>query len=220
MPQIKRIKAKPAIAVLAVLLPSLVLVACGGSSTSSNSKTTATSAASTSPGTPGAGGSSAAGGRFAAVRECLQKQGITLPKRTPGQRRGPGGPGAGLLGGGGGAGRQLPKGVTRAQYEAALKKCGGSFRAGGGFAGRFKSPAFKAALVKFAACLREHGVRVGEPNTSGKGPVFNTAGINTASAQFKAAEASCGSILRTGAPGLAGGAGAGGAGAGGAGTAG
>ena len=64
-------------------------------------------------------------GRFAAMRECLQKNGITLPKRTPGQRpvrrrlsrrrrwqrrRRP----------------QLPKGVTRAQYEAAVKKCGGA----------------------------------------------------------------------------------------------
>ena len=38
-------------------------------------------------------------GRFAAVRECLQKNGITLPQRTPGQRRPPGAAG-GFLGGG------------------------------------------------------------------------------------------------------------------------
>ena len=52
----------------------------------------------------------------------MAKQGITLPQRKPGQ----GGAG-GLLGGGTGTGHaatpQLPAGVSKAQYEAALKKC-------------------------------------------------------------------------------------------------
>ena len=122
---------------------------------------------------------------FAAMRECLQKNGITLPKRTPGQPR-PGGPG-GFLGGAAGAPR-LPPGVTRSQYEAAVKKCGGAAFAGA--RGRLRSPAFKQAIAKFATCMRQNGVNVPEPNTSG-GPIFNTAGLNTESAQFKAAEAKC-----------------------------
>ena len=130
------------------------------------------------------------------MRECLQKEGITLPKRTPGQKRPPGGAGGFLGGGGAGgaAGPQLPKGVTRAQYEAALKKCGGSTFGHGG-AARFDSPAFKAALAKFATCMRQNGVNVPAPNTSGSGPVFDTKGIDTSSAQFKAAEAKCQSDL-------------------------
>jgi hypothetical protein len=38
-------------------------------------------------------------------------------------------------------------------------------------------------------------VNVPAPNTSGSGPVFDTKGIDTSSAQFKAAEAKCQSDL-------------------------
>jgi hypothetical protein len=100
--------------------------------------------------------------------------------------------------------------VTRAQYEAALKKCGGGFAGGGS---RFSSPVFKQALEKFSACMRTNGVNLPTPNTSGKGPVFNTAHLNTSSTQFKAAEAKCSAHLRGAFPGRAGaGAAAGGAG--------
>ena len=60
---------------------------------------------------------------------------------------------------------------------------------------RLNSPAFKAALTKFAACMRENGVNVPAPNTSGNGPVFNTKGIDTSSSQFRAAESKCRSDL-------------------------
>jgi hypothetical protein len=188
---------KPAAAaVLVILLACIGLAACGSSSSSSTSTSTAATSASATTGT-GAKGPNA--GRFTATRECLQKNGITLPQRTPGQRRPPGAAG-GLLGGGGGsggaAGPQLPKGVTRAQYEAVLKKCGGGNFAGRGGGARFSSPAFKTALAKFATCLRQNGVNVPAPNTSGKGPVFDTKGIDTSSAQFKAAEVKCQSVLR------------------------
>lgn len=213
MPQVtSRRRRKPmAAAILLLVLAGSVLAACGGSSNSA-STTASTSASATKP-TPGKAPGFA--DRFAAVRECLKKEGITLPTRKPGQRPGAGG----FLGGGGGA--ALPAGVSRAKFEAALKKCGGNFAGGrGGFAGgtsRFATPAGKKALAKFAACLRENGVKVGEPSTSGKGPIFNSKGIDTKSAQFRAAEAKCRSDL-TGAfgarPGAAG-AGAAGSGAGG-----
>jgi len=182
---------KPEIAaatVLILLLACLGLAACGGSSSSSSSSTAA-AATSTSTGT-GAKGPNA--GRFAAMRECLQKNGVTLPAFKPGQHGGPQARGPF----GGTSGRQLPKGVNKAKYEAALKKCGGGNFAGrGGGGARFKSPAFQAALAKFASCMRENGVNVPAPNTSGSGPVFDTKGIDTSSAQFKAAEAKCQSDL-------------------------
>ncbi len=59
-------------------------------------------------------------------------------------------------------------------------------------AGRgFNSARAKQALAKFAACMHENGVSLPAPNTSGKGPIFNTKGIDTTSATFKAAEAKC-----------------------------
>ena len=155
---------KPAAAVLILLLAGLLLAACGGSSSSSS--TSNANASATSAG--GSGGPTGPGGaRFGALRECLAKNGITLPKRAPGTPRPPGA--GGFFGGG--AGRPLPAGVTRAQYEAALKKCGG--RPGG--PGRFSnSPARAQALTQFAACMRQNGVNLPPPNTSGNGPVFDT----------------------------------------------
>jgi hypothetical protein len=123
------------------------------------------------------------------MRECLQKNGVTLPKPTIGRQRPPG------------AGTELPKGVTRAQYEAALKKCGGGLQASGN---RKSSSAFKAALSKFAVCLREHGIKLPAPNTSGTGPVFDTKGVNTKSAQFRVAETKCAGVLRAGFAGASG----------------
>jgi hypothetical protein len=121
------------------------------------------------------------------LRECLQKNGITLPKRTPGQR-----PFGGFLGGATG----LPNGVTTAHLRAALKKCGAFSGGFGGGLRRFSSPVYKRALAKFAACVRENGVNMPEPNTSGNGPVFDTKGLPTNSAKFRAAVAKCRLDLR------------------------
>jgi hypothetical protein len=182
----RRKPATVALGLMALLLVSLGLAACGSSSSSSSS-TTATASAST-----GTGGKGPNAGRFASVRECLQKNGVTLPAFKPGQHGQP--QARGPFGGAGG--RQLPKGVNKGKYEAALKKCGGDNFAGrGGSGSRFKSPAFQAALAKFATCMRQNGVNVPAPNTSGSGPVFDTKGIDTSSAQFKAAEAKCQSDL-------------------------
>lgn len=183
MPQTisKRRPVPIALAVILVMFASLTVTACGGSSTASSSKSTTASKTTTqsrtgnAPGTPG--------GRFAALRKCLQKNGITLPKLTPGKPQAPG------------TQRSfLPKGVTRAQYEAAIKKCGGpAFFAGG--RSRFDTPAFKKALAKFATCMHENGVAIPRANTSGHGPIFNSKGLDIGSAKFKAAEARCKSDL-------------------------
>jgi hypothetical protein len=203
MPHISIKGRTPAVAALTIaLLACIGLAACGGSS-STSTQTTANAAATgattgtTTTGTTTPGTSSTPTvppgrpdpARFTTMRACLAKKGITLPPRTPGA--------GGFLGGG----PQLPKGVTRAQYAEALKACGANFPAGGHFnrAPRaFTSPRFHEVLVHFAACLRQNGINVGEPNTSGKGPVFDTKGLNTGSTQFKAAEAKCRSTLLSG----------------------
>lgn len=226
MPHPTTRRRKPAAAAVVVLLLACFgLAACGGSSSTTSTSTNAAStgsasSGSSSTGTSSTGSSTPARGagrgaaRFAAMRECLAKNGITLPKRTPGSGRPAGAPGGFLGGGAGAGGPQLPKGVTRAQYEAALKKCGGHVFAGGGGGARFaNNPRFKAALTKYAECLRQNGVNVPAPNTSGNGPVFDTKGINTSSPQFKTATTKCRSAL-TGAfrrPGGAGGPAPGGA---------
>jgi hypothetical protein len=184
MSQIITNRCKPAAAaVVPLLLASLLVAACGSSSSGSSGGSTSTATASANA------GAADPAKRFA-VRECLAKQGIKLPQRPAGQRPAPGAGGFFL------GGRRLPAGVTRAQYEAAVKKCGGFARRGFGDGARLASPAVKEALAKFAACMRENGENVPAPNTSGSGPIFKTNGLNTTSAQFRAAQAKCMVLLR------------------------
>ncbi len=187
-------------AIAVLLIASAVLVACGGSSSTTGSTST-TNAAATAP--TGSGRA-----RFSALRECLQKEGITLPTRPQGGKPSGGKPGGGLFLGGGGQ-RTLPSGVSRSKFEAAIKKCGG----GGSFQrfgdrNRLNNANFKKSLEKFATCMRQNGVNVPAPNTTGKGPIFDTKGIDTGSAKFRTAQQKCSSLLGFARPGGAGAAGA------------
>lgn len=217
-------------AALTLLACAGLLSACGGSSGTRTATNASASvggqrgSAPGAPGSPGPGGTGAtgpigatgpggynrkfgpggatgpggpAGTRFRAMRECLQKNGLSLPEPGAGRRGG-----RGLFPRGAAGGPALPKGVSRAQLEAALRKCGPGQGVLLGRGGRLRSPAYRAALAKFATCLRENGVHVPAPNTSGNGPIFDTRGIDTASATFRAASAKCrGDLLHAFRPG-------------------
>lgn len=174
--------------ILGLLLACVGLAACGSSSSTTTSTTTtpATTSAATTPATTTTTSTApsyrAQSPRFAAVRECLAKKGITYPHRTPGT---PGGP-------------QLPKGMTSTQLDEALNSCGKLAHFGAPSTihrSRLDSPRYHGALMQFAKCLRQNGVHVGEPNTSGKGPILSTKGLNTGSPQFRAASTKCRAAL-------------------------
>ncbi len=202
------------IAMLAALAAaSLGLAACGGSSTTTttvqrgaNAAATGTTTGSAATGTSTTGtsttGKSTTTGtgtattpsstnapRITAIRSCLAKKGITIPQSHP-------------L-----ADAKLPHGMSRSQFYEQLRGCAGgllpphgaagakSLAGRKGFHNPFSNPRFHTVLARFAACLRQQGVNVGEPNTSGKGPIFNTKGVNTGIPQFKAATAKCRSTL-------------------------
>jgi hypothetical protein len=209
MPNLYNVARKPAVGVLtALVLASVGLTACGGSSGSSTSanatsstnsaattgaaaKAPMTSTSSTSPSTTTGPASKSSGPRAAAarlttLRECLKKNGIPLSKTSA-----PGGP-------------------TAAQFDAVLKQCesklppppaltgGGAGVAGGPGAASSRpagSPVFRQAFAKFATCLRQNGVNVPAPNASGNGPVFDIKGLDTKSAQFRTASMKCRSVL-------------------------
>jgi hypothetical protein len=185
MPSRHTDRRKPAAAALTLLLISLALLACGGSSGSSATTTTPATATATT-GTSSAPGKLPA--RVATIRACLIESGIAPTKPTPGKPP--------ALGGLVGVGSQLPKGMTHAQYEAALRKCGLARAGTGTAAERLRSPAYRKTLTRFTACMREHGQHIPNPSTSGTGPIFNTTGLNTLSPQFKAATVKCAGILR------------------------
>ncbi len=156
--------------------------ASGGASTGTSSTGTSSTGATTTPDTPTTGTTHASRtARIAAVHTCLTKKGITL-------------------GSGGLRGAHLPKGMTREQLLAAFESCGrgllGNRFGKGGFQHGADSARYRAVLARFAACLRQNGIKIGEPNTSGNGPTFDTKGINTGSPQFKAAVTSCRNTLQ------------------------
>jgi hypothetical protein len=158
---------------------SMALSACGGAATGN-------AASKSSSGQRGAG--------FAALRACLQKNGINLPQRPAGA----GGPtrnGGPRPGGGFGGGRgsfQPPPGASGQSFRAAMQKCGGrNFGAGR----QANNPAYRQGLTKFVSCMRTNGIKLPNPNTSGTGPIFKTSGINVNGAKFMAARAKCQSVL-------------------------
>lgn len=187
VPQPTRRRLIRSLLALCVLGACVALAACGSSASGTSSASTTSS---TSTNKAGGQGSS----RFTALRSCMQKQGITLPAPPSGAARPQGAP-AGGAPGGGPRGLQPPEGVSQAQFEAALKKCGGG-KPPQGAGGALNSASARAGLVKYATCLRQNGINVPEPNTTGNGPVFNTTGIDTSSSKFKAAQGKCQSDLK------------------------
>jgi hypothetical protein len=173
MPHTDSHRSKPALApTIVILLASLLLAACGGSSKASSSSTASTdsSSSSASTATTPTRAVPPIGAGSAKLRSCLAKNGVTLPE----------GVGAGSAG-------QLPKGITQKQLQAALKKCSPGGSGGGGAGG----PQRSQRLAKFAACMRQNGVKLPPPNTSGKGPVFDTTGLDTKGAAFQSAMLKC-----------------------------
>ena len=175
----------------ALVLSTLALAvgACGSSSSSST--TTAASS----------------GAQFQArlnFAKCMRSHGINVPDPSTG-----GGPA-----GGGGFFRQL-RNYPQAQRQAALQACQSILRQAFGNITPAQSAQFRQQLVKFAECMRSHGIDIPDP-TTGNGPggfglrrEFRSLDRN--SPAFQAANKACASLrpqFRRG--GLGGGAGPGG----------
>lgn len=146
--------------------------------------TTVPGAANAPKGSKAASEAAAAKGR--ALAACLRKNGIPIGERK--------------------------SGASQAQLQAALKQCGlGSVHLPSAKGGRtpllgsihvpvaphppaitpINSAQARQAASAFAACMRENGVNLPAPSSSGQAPLIDTKGIDTHSAQFRAAESKC-----------------------------
>ncbi len=151
---------------LMLVFATLLLSACGSSSSSTSSSARSTGSSKTA---------AAPEQRPVAFSQCLRKNGIATA--------------------GAGATATLPAGVNQTQYQAAVRKCGGFpgvARPGGP---KLASSQFAQVLAKFAGCMRANGVNVPVPNTSGKGPILDTKGLDPTSAKFVAARQKCSPLL-------------------------
>lgn len=192
-------RVRGALGVAALALAAGVLVAgCGGSAGASGSGST----------------SDKAYQARLSFAKCMRAQGINVPDPSAN-----GGPptGTGRPGGPGAALRNIPA----AKRTAALKACGKYLQNAFGNVTPAQRAQIRQQAVKFAQCMRQHGVNVPDPTAAGPGGGGGFAirrglrSIDRNSPAFKAAMTACGSLApRFGRGGPGGGGGPGGAGGG------
>lgn len=198
----------PARAVASVLLVGAFGVGISACGSSSSSSTGSTAVAGTSVGSSSA--------RYEArlnLAKCLRAHGLNVPDPSAG--------GGAAGGGGGGIFRQLA-GIPRTQLQAAMQACQQYVKQA--FPAANLTPAqqaqFREDFVKYAECMRSHGVNIPDPGSTGTGPTggFGFRGaISPAvrnSPAFQSANTACASLRpRFGRGGAGGGGPAGGPGA-------
>ncbi len=133
---------------LGVVVVALAVSACGSSSSSSSAST----------GSPTNGGTSARYQARLNLAKCFRAHGLNVPDPSSG----------GGVAGGGGLFRELRQ-YSQAQVQAARQACQQYFAQA--FPAFNLSPAQRAQtqqqLVKFAQCMRSHGVNVPDPTVNG-----------------------------------------------------
>ncbi len=176
------------VALFLFALACVGLAACGGSAgpagnTAASASTPArtlgsVAARSATEGTRHEGSTGAKAG-LTRFDTCLRKHGISVQAQS------------GL------SGARRPKGVSVSHYRQALQACASASPASsaGNTPRKPLSPRFRNALVAFAACMRKDGVNLAAPNTTGKGPIFSTKGVDVRSVAFRTAERNCRSTL-------------------------
>jgi hypothetical protein len=140
---------------------AVVALAAGLSACGSSSSATSTSGGTTSGATTGGATTSAQFQARLNLAKCFRAHGINVPDPSSG-----GGPA-----GGGGIFRQL-RNYSQAQVTAARQACRQYFAAA--FPRLNLNPQQRAQLqqqlVKFAECMRSHGVNIPDPTFNGSGP--------------------------------------------------
>ncbi|HEV3187784.1 MAG TPA: hypothetical protein VGZ04_07025 [Acidimicrobiales bacterium] len=82
-------------------------------------------------------------------------------------------------------------GVSDARFQSANNKCQHFLPNGGGGRSQAEIAYEKALGLKFAECVRRHGVPLPDPDSSGRIPDPATLGINQGSPKFQAANNAC-----------------------------
>ena len=201
---------------------AITVAACGGGS-SPSSTTTATSSTPAATANPprSAGGGSGLTSLAACLRQngvTIPAGALARPRVGTSGTTGRSGFGRRFFGATGGRGLARPGGFFRGatgargglgaiagspKFAAAFQKCrgligvpasGGPGRFGAtGAAGFLSTPAIRAQLTRFVACMSKNGMKLPTPNLSGSGTIFP--GVNQASTAFKTAYSTCHSLI-------------------------
>jgi hypothetical protein len=122
---------------------------------------------------------------FTELNRCLEKHGVAHPENIPGpnqeERTLPS-----LIGV---RGVRVPLGVTRVQFEGALRECGAGYLRVA--PAPVTSPVLQGRVLRVTACLARNGFMLPPPNFHGPGPVLDTSSVNVASAKWVATVRGC-----------------------------
>jgi hypothetical protein len=96
----------------------------------------------------------------------------------------------------------IPSGLdtNSSQFQSAMQTCRKDLPDGGGSGNGSSSGSNTQAVIKFANCMRSHGVpNFPEPNAQGQELITGSSGLNPNSPQFQSAMQACQSLLPAGA---------------------
>lgn len=163
-----------------VLALAVTLAACGGGSSSSDPSTTA--------GTTSSGGSHSSGPSNGATQQalkyasCMRSHGVTkFPDPTPGKQEQIG---------------QSGLDTNSPAYQAAATACEKYLPRTGNNTSQGGSSAGQSQQLKFAECMRKHGVpKFPDPSSSGGQQSVTQYGINPNSPSFQKANQACSGLL-------------------------
>jgi hypothetical protein len=174
-------------ALVLFLIVAVLIAACGSSSSGTGTGTSAAAA-----GSGGNGSTADSAARYQArlnLAKCFRAHGLNVPDPTQG-----GGP----AGGGGGTFRALQQ-YSQAQVNAAMQAC--KQYTAQAFPRLNQSPAqqaqFRQAFVKYAECMRSHGVNIPDPTTTtggGFGLRQALGSVDRNSPAFQSAQKACQSL--------------------------
>jgi hypothetical protein len=83
----------------------------------------------------------------------------------------------------------VPKGITKPQYEAALRRCGVTNVHVGRVA--ITNPLVRRKILSVRSCLADNGFTLPAANFPGPGPILDTSGIDVGSARWVATAMGC-----------------------------
>jgi hypothetical protein len=86
----------------------------------------------------------------------------------------------------------FPLGVTTATFQSAQNSCRHLLPNGGNGPDQAELQQVAAQGLRFARCMRTHGIALPDPDSSGRIPDPASEGINQGSPQFEAANHACG----------------------------